>query len=172
MLNAELMLIPTSLQHSALIIQHCVVVAIAVTSAAATTTTLRSVGGLPAHIAGRFTELTLCRQRLTAPSSFSIGGRTPSSASPLVPTSRAKSSRSAPSPDAFSGPMRSTWLPTVPSSSPTRPGDAGASSFSCRPVRGSADSLLPGREVPPRHVRRARAERAGIAASTTAVRSS
>jgi hypothetical protein len=57
------MLIPTSLQHSALIIPHCVVVAVAVTSAAATTTTLRSVGGLPAHIAGRFTELTLCRQR-------------------------------------------------------------------------------------------------------------
>ena len=57
------MLIPTSLQHSALSIQHCLVVAIAVTSAAATTTTLRSVGGLPAHVAGRFTELTLCRQR-------------------------------------------------------------------------------------------------------------
>jgi hypothetical protein len=57
------MLNPTSLQHSALIVQHCVVVAIAVLSAAATTTTLRSVGGLPAHIAGRFTELTLCRQR-------------------------------------------------------------------------------------------------------------
>ena len=56
------MLIPSSLQHSALIIQHCLVVAIAVTNAAATTTTLQSVGGLPAHIAGRFTELTLCRQ--------------------------------------------------------------------------------------------------------------
>ena len=39
------------------------VLAIAVTNAAATTTTLQSVGGLPAHIAGRFAELTLCRQR-------------------------------------------------------------------------------------------------------------
>ncbi len=53
---------PTSLQHSALIIRHGIVVALAVTSAVATTTTLRSVGGLPAHVAGRFTELTLCRQ--------------------------------------------------------------------------------------------------------------
>ena len=57
------MLIPTSLQHSAFIIRHCVVVAMAVANAAAATTTLQSVGGLPAHIAGRFAELTLCRQR-------------------------------------------------------------------------------------------------------------
>jgi hypothetical protein len=56
------MLIPTSLQHSALSIQHCVVVVIAVTQAAAIATTLQSVGGLPAHVAGRFAELTLCRQ--------------------------------------------------------------------------------------------------------------
>ena len=56
------MRIPTSLQHSAFSIQHCVVVAIAVTQAAALATTLKSVGGLSAHVAGRFTELTLCRQ--------------------------------------------------------------------------------------------------------------
>ena len=56
------MLIPTSLQHSALSIQHCLVLLIAVSNAAATASTLRSVGGLPAHIAGRFTELTLCHQ--------------------------------------------------------------------------------------------------------------
>jgi hypothetical protein len=56
------MLIPTSLQHSAFSIQHFLVVAIAVTNAAAIATTLQSVGGLPAHIAGRFNELTLCRQ--------------------------------------------------------------------------------------------------------------
>ena len=57
------------LQHSAFGIQHFFVVAIAVTGAAATTTLL-SVGGLPAHIAGRFTELSLCRQ--AADGSFSV----------------------------------------------------------------------------------------------------
>jgi hypothetical protein len=55
-------LIRPSLQHSALSIQHCIVVAIAVTNAAAIATTLQSIGGLPAHVAGRFSELTLCRQ--------------------------------------------------------------------------------------------------------------
>jgi hypothetical protein len=59
--RAELTLLK-SLQHAALSIQHCLVVALAVAQTAAGTTTLRSVGGLPAHIAGRFTELTLCRQ--------------------------------------------------------------------------------------------------------------
>jgi hypothetical protein len=39
-----------------------VLVALAVVASAATLETLRSVGGLPAHIAGRFTELTVCRQ--------------------------------------------------------------------------------------------------------------
>jgi hypothetical protein len=57
------MLIPTSFQHSTFIIQHGMVVAIAIMSAAASTTTFQSIGGLPAHIAGRFAELTLCRQR-------------------------------------------------------------------------------------------------------------
>jgi hypothetical protein len=67
------MLIPTSLQHSALSIQHFFVVAIAVTGVAAPQTTLRPVGGLPAHIAGRFTELSLCRQ--AADGSFSVFDR-------------------------------------------------------------------------------------------------
>jgi hypothetical protein len=67
------MLIPTSLQHSALSIQHCVVVAIALTNTMAVQTTLRSVGGLPAHVAGRFTEQMVCRQ--TADGTFFIFDR-------------------------------------------------------------------------------------------------
>jgi len=55
------MLMLPSLQHSTFLIQHCAVAAAAATLAA-TTITLQSVGGLPAHVAGRFTELTLCRQ--------------------------------------------------------------------------------------------------------------
>jgi hypothetical protein len=67
------MLIPTSLQHSALSIQQCVVVALALTHATAVQTTLRSVGGLPAHVAGRFTEQMVCRQ--TADGTFFIFDR-------------------------------------------------------------------------------------------------
>ena len=66
MLNAEVkaeLKVPNSLQHSALSIQHCLLALALVGSATARQPeTLRSVGGLPAHIAGRFTELTLCRQ--------------------------------------------------------------------------------------------------------------
>jgi hypothetical protein len=64
-LNAEVkatLKVSSSLQHSALIIQHCFLVALVTGATAIQTETLRSVGGLPAHIAGRFTELTLCRQ--------------------------------------------------------------------------------------------------------------
>ncbi len=71
--NAESMLIPPSLQHAAFIVQYGFVLAIAVTHAASTPVTLRSVGGLPAHIAGRFTELTLCRQ--TADGTFIVFDR-------------------------------------------------------------------------------------------------
>jgi len=56
------MLTPSSLQHSAFMRLGVAVVAAAATTLTATTTTLQSVGGLPAHVAGRFTELTLCRQ--------------------------------------------------------------------------------------------------------------
>jgi hypothetical protein len=62
-----------SLRHSALGIHYCVVAVLAVQSVAAGTTTLKSVGGLPAHIAGRFTELTLCRQ--ASDGSFSVFDR-------------------------------------------------------------------------------------------------
>ena len=66
MLNAEVkaeLRVLNSLRHSALSIQHCLLAAALVGSATARQPeSLRSVGGLPAHIAGRFTELTLCRQ--------------------------------------------------------------------------------------------------------------
>jgi hypothetical protein len=66
-----------SLQHSALSIQHCLLVLVAAAltgnAGAIQTETLRSVGGLPAHIAGRFTELTLCRQG--ADGSFAVFDR-------------------------------------------------------------------------------------------------
>jgi hypothetical protein len=65
--------LPNSLQHSAFSIQHFVVAVLAVTNVAASTVTLRSVGGLPAHIASRFTELTLCRQ--ASDGSFSVFDR-------------------------------------------------------------------------------------------------
>jgi hypothetical protein len=67
------MLIPTAHQHPAFSIQQWVVVAVAVTQAATMATTLRSVGGLPAHVAGRFTELSLCRQ--TADGTFFVFDR-------------------------------------------------------------------------------------------------
>jgi hypothetical protein len=51
------------LQHVRIGIQQCVLwLAIASATVSASTETLRSVGGLPAHIAGRFTELTTCQQ--------------------------------------------------------------------------------------------------------------
>jgi hypothetical protein len=51
------------LQRSAFSIQHYIAAAALVFGAAAATSeTLRSVSGLPAHIAGRFAELTVCRQ--------------------------------------------------------------------------------------------------------------
>jgi hypothetical protein len=56
----QVLMLPTR-QHATLLIPHCVVAA-AVVTLAASTITLQSVGGLPAHVAGRFTELTLCRQ--------------------------------------------------------------------------------------------------------------
>src|ERR1700752_4800721 len=58
--------IQNSLQHSAVSIQHCVgLLALALVSGASAVQpeTLRSVGGLPAHIAGRFADLTACRQK-------------------------------------------------------------------------------------------------------------
>jgi hypothetical protein len=66
-LNAEVkasLSIRHSLQHSAFSIQHCLLAVALIGSAAASqsATTLQSVGGLPAHVAGRFPELTLCRQ--------------------------------------------------------------------------------------------------------------
>src|SRR5262245_16308336 len=50
------------LLHSALSTQHFVAALLVFTSASVIPETLRSVGGLPAHIAGRFAELTTCRQ--------------------------------------------------------------------------------------------------------------
>lgn len=49
---------------ASLSIRHCLPALALIGSAAASqsATTLQSIGGLPAHVAGRFTELTLCRQ--------------------------------------------------------------------------------------------------------------
>ena len=82
--------------------------------------TLRSVGGLPAHIAGRFTELTGCRQ--TADGSFLVFDRRSHTVFSVerAPTHRVRSSRSAPKPGAFFARTRSTSPPTARSSSPTR----------------------------------------------------
>lgn len=44
------------------LLQCAAVLALAATATAAPVEVLRSVGGLPAHIAGRFAELTVCRQ--------------------------------------------------------------------------------------------------------------
>jgi hypothetical protein len=98
----------------------------------------------------------ICRQR--ADSAFRVRSAVASSASPLVPTSRRNSRSLEP------GPLRPYAFglaAMVPHSSPTRPG------VRASPVLRAVGSRLAGFTLPgrgsPRHVRRARAERAGIA---------
>ena len=76
--------------------------------------TLRSVGGLPAHIAGRFNDLSICRQterrdvpRLRSPLAHRVQRRLPTQ--PTAPTR--DRARSAPSPDACCSRTPSTPRP-------------------------------------------------------------
>ena len=132
------------MQHS--LIQLCVVAAAAATLAAATTT-LQSVGGLPAHVAGRFTELTLCRQ--AADGAFLVFDRrshTVFSVAPGVDEPREIVQIGAER-AAFSVPTRSTARLTAPSSSPMRPGAAVGSSSSRAAAHGWVDSRCPDANV-------------------------
>ena len=133
----------------------------------------QSVGGLPAHIAGRFTELTLCQQtadgdvlRLRPAGAHRLQRRATAS------TSRARSSRSAPSRAACCGRTRSTSAADGRFVVADAPGGRGRVQFFLASGARLGGFALPGRERPAGHVRRTGPRAASDRSSTPAARSS